>query len=237
MMKMKELGSSRSKISYKIGEISAFPPLIVVRLQVLKESLTVPEALSLHQAYYIRKKEHKVKWVLQHIINQQTTLLTSLTSLSPSNPDSQQIPQIQHNISLLREELLRIHPANSTPDDGEVEEKKDEISPLSTPLSTESTASPLLRVCDILKTEIVGVEVFHFSLSFDSMQRRSNHHNYVINVTCRKNPSWQVGSKVLFIFTCVDKTKILPVFEVSQNILPPISTKKEIIFVSTKKVF
>lgn len=112
------------------------------------------------------------------MLNQQITILSSLPTNDP------QIQQTQINISFLKEEVARIHPSNIALQEGYRSSITANI-PEDAPLLP---SKPIIRVCDILKTEIVGVE------------RKSDHHNYVINVTCRKNPSWQVIKYLLFCF-------------------------------------
>ena len=123
--------------------------------------------MSLHQAYYIKKIEYRIKWLLEYLLTKE---IASLSTLSPQDSQTQ---QTQLNIKFLQEEVARIHPANITLQESyrnsinlTAEETKTTTTTITTTTSTTMTSPPILiptktimRVCDILKTEIVGVEV------------------------------------------------------------------------------
>jgi hypothetical protein len=162
---------------------SPSPPLpLSLRFHRLKDHLTIPELISLHQAYYIKKTEFRVKWLLEHRLNQQLQLLSSLSSSTPSPTETGTgtAGEIHLNIKQLRDELQRIHPTNQTrvavataggeeatgtgrarEEDGEGENLLRESQRLlrSTFQENQMERKALIRVCDIIQTEIVGVEV------------------------------------------------------------------------------
>jgi hypothetical protein len=139
---------------------------LLYRLHHLKDHLTIPEMISLHQAYYIKKTEYRVKWLLEYRLNQ---LLQSLASAPSPHQDQHHDhdvnqKEIQLNIQQLRDELLRIHPTNQT---------RENLNHLRSSLPHNllvsdnaamgiglRTERPLVRVCDLIQTEIVGVEVW-----------------------------------------------------------------------------
>lgn len=126
------------------------------RFQKLKDLLTIPELISLHQAYYIKKTEYLVKWLLEYRLNQLLQLLTS------DQTDENQ-HEIHLNIKQLRDELQRIHPTNQTREDlSHLRPNLQSnlvISESDTTRTGLKSERPLIRVCDLIQTEIVGVEV------------------------------------------------------------------------------
>lgn len=134
--------------------------------------------------------EYSVKWLLEYRLQQEIQKLTTEQTMNNSN-----IHEIQLNIQQLRDELQRIHPSNQTRDDIPLRptssstlhlttSSSSSVSPFPPPLTSASPTTtttptplpsrPLIRVCDILKTEIVGVEVLYCmsdSLSHSSLLR------------------------------------------------------------------
>jgi hypothetical protein len=119
--------------------------------------------ISLHQAYYIKKTEYRVKWLLEYRLNQLLQSLTSPHQDQHHDHDANQ-KEIQLNIQQLRDELLRIHPTNQTRED--LNHLRSSL-PHNLLVSDNAamgiglrTERPLVRVCDLIQTEIVGVEVW-----------------------------------------------------------------------------
>lgn len=112
-----------------------------------------------------------MKWLLEYRLTKETQYLAN----NPNGNESTTLEEIQLNIKQLRDELQRIHPANQAREDlsGICTAVQHSIAlsehEASTGLSTLSTR-PLIRVCDIIRTEIVGVEVIFDIFCIDSLE-------------------------------------------------------------------